>query len=90
MGDQLLWYFLTLGTKRVNGVGEVWRRPGCDGGDQQVQAACSMHLVLLGAIAELAALTNEDGATRAVDGFTIVQFRVLADDEAADRARVRG
>jgi len=72
MCDQLLWYFLTLGTKRVNGIGEVWRRPCCDGRDQQVQAACSMHLVLVGAIAELAALADEDRATRAVDGFTIV------------------
>src|SRR5947199_321565 len=45
MCDQLLWYFLTLATKRVNGIGEVWRRPCCDGSDQPVQAACSMHLM---------------------------------------------
>src|SRR5713226_8411371 len=36
-----------------------------------------MDLVLVSAIAELAALTNEDGAARAVDGFTIVQSAFL-------------
>ena len=36
-----------------------------------------MHLVLIHAIAELAALADEDGTARAVDSFTIVQSAFL-------------
>jgi hypothetical protein len=44
---------------------------------QQVQAARPMHLVLVGAVAELAALADEESAARAVDGFTIVESALL-------------
>jgi hypothetical protein len=37
-----------------------------------------MHLVLVGAIAELTALADEERATRAVGGFTIVQSALLS------------
>jgi hypothetical protein len=37
-----------------------------------------MHLVLVGAIAELTALADEECTTRAVDGFTIVQSALLS------------
>ena len=37
-----------------------------------------MHLVLVGAIAELTALADEERATRAVDGSTIVQSTLLS------------
>jgi hypothetical protein len=36
-----------------------------------------MHLVLVGAVAELAALADEESAARAVDGFTIVESALL-------------
>jgi len=36
-----------------------------------------MHLVLVGAIAEFAALADEESAARAVDGFTIVESALL-------------
>jgi hypothetical protein len=75
--DELVRDVLTFGAQSLNGIGEVRRRLGCDGGDQQVQATGPMDLVLVGAIAELAALTDEDGAARAIDGFTIVQSAFL-------------
>jgi len=43
-----------------------------DGRDQQVQATGPMHLVLVGAIAELTTLPDEDSAAGAVDGFHVV------------------
>src|SRR5437867_13368259 len=36
-----------------------------------------MHLILIRTITELATLADEDGATRAVDGFTVVESALL-------------
>jgi hypothetical protein len=77
VSDELVRYVLTFGTERLNGIGQVRRRPRCDSRNQQVQATRPMHLVLVGAIAELAALTDEDSAARAVDSFTVVQSALL-------------
>jgi hypothetical protein len=37
-----------------------------------------MHLVLVSAVTELAALADEESATRAIEGFTIVQSALLS------------
>jgi hypothetical protein len=73
VGDQLVWGSLPFCTVSCDGVSQVWRRPRSDACDEQVQAAGPMHLILVGAIPKLAALADEDGATRAIDGFPIVE-----------------
>ena len=77
MSDQFVWHLVALGTENFNGISQVRRGPRSDGGDQQVQAASPMHLVLVRAIAELAALADEDGAAGAVDGLAVIQSPFL-------------
>jgi len=77
VSDQLVWDVFALGTESRNGISQVRCGPRSDSRDQQVQAARPMHLVLVGAVAELAALADEESAARAVDGFTIVESALL-------------
>jgi hypothetical protein len=48
------------------------------------------QLALISTIAELTGLSDEGGATRAIDGFTVVRSTLLPPASAADSARVRG
>lgn len=81
MTDQLLWGGFAFCTYSRNGISQIGRRPRSNGRDQQVQAAGSMHLILVCTVTELAALAHEDGATRAVDGFTVVEPTLLPTTE---------
>ena len=78
MTDQLVWDVLSVCAMSRNGISQIRSRPCSDGRNQQVKATRPMHLVLVGAIAELAALADEESATRAVDGFTIVESAFLS------------
>ena len=64
---------LAFGAQLLNGSSDMRRVPGADGGDQQVQATRSMHLVLKGAVAELATLAHEEAAGNAVNSLAFVQ-----------------
>jgi hypothetical protein len=77
MSDQFVWHLFALGPESVDGISKVGRGPRSDGRDQQVQATGPMHLVLVRAIAELAALADEDGAAGAVDGLAVIQSPFL-------------
>jgi hypothetical protein len=61
VGDELVWHVFALSACHRDGIGQVGRRPGADRSNQQVQATRSVHLVLVGTVAELAALADEDG-----------------------------
>jgi len=78
MGGELVGNDLTLGMQRVDRISQVRRHPGCDRGSEQVRAARTVDLILVGAIAELAALANEDGTRRTIDGLAVVQSTLLA------------
>ena len=92
--EDLVGYIVPAATQDDDGLAKVAAVPEHDGGDEQVQAAGTVQLALVGAVADLPEPVEEDSLAEIVAGLALVQARLhlvterRAAQEVEDEARV--
>src|SRR5215218_7643385 len=78
VGEDLVGYIVPMAAQGEDGLAKVAAVPEHDGGDEQVQAAGTVQLAFVGAVADLPEPVEEDGLAEVVAGLALFRLACIS------------